>query len=86
MLMWEEWRTTVWQRLLGTVFRRECGGEACQRNDGKRVSSKPPPPCLNLWKNRNYPKEKKQKKGINLLLSVSPEAGCGVKVHVMCLM
>lgn len=24
--------------------------------------------------------------GINLLLSVSPEAGCEVKVHVMCLM
>jgi len=23
---------------------------------------------------------------INLLLSVSPEAGCGVKVHVMCLL
>jgi len=50
MLMWEEWRTTIWQRSLETVVHRECAGEADRRNDGKRVSSKPP--RLNLWKNR----------------------------------
>jgi hypothetical protein len=41
--MWEEWRITVWQRLLEVTVHRECVAEADQRNDGKKVSSKPPP-------------------------------------------
>jgi len=50
MPMWEEWRTTVWQRSLETVVYRECAVEAGRRNAGKKVSSKPL--RLNLWKNR----------------------------------
>jgi hypothetical protein len=55
MAMWKEWRTTVWQRSLGIVVHRECAVEADQRNDGKKVSSKPLRP--NLWKNRRKPIE-----------------------------
>ena len=55
MLMWEEWRTTVWQRSLGTVVRRECAGEAGRRNDGKRASS-----MLNLWRKK---KRRRRRRG-----------------------
>jgi hypothetical protein len=40
--MWEEWRITVWQRLLEIVVHRECVAEADRRNDGKKDSSNPP--------------------------------------------
>jgi len=58
--MWEEWRTTVWQRSLETVVHRECAVEAGRRNAGKKFSSKPL--RLNLWKNRRLPIEEEEKK------------------------
>jgi len=58
--MWEEWRTTVWQRSLETVVHRESAVEAGRRNAGKKALSKPL--RLNLWKNRRLPIEKKKKK------------------------
>ena len=72
--MWEEWRTTVWQRSLETVVHRKCAGEADRRSDGKRVSAMPPPPSLNLCKNRRQPiegeeEEEEKKKKIMMMMN-----------------
>jgi hypothetical protein len=39
MVMWREWRTTVWQRSPEIIVHRECATEAGRRNDGRQVST-----------------------------------------------
>jgi hypothetical protein len=35
LLMWREWRTTVWQKSPEIIVNRECAAEAGQKAEGK---------------------------------------------------
>jgi hypothetical protein len=42
MVMWREWRTTVWQRSPEIIVHRECAAEGDRRNNGRKVPTQLP--------------------------------------------
>jgi len=75
MPMCEEWWITVWQRSLEIVAHKECAVEAGRRNDGKKVSSKPPPAITSGRTGVSLLKRRRRRRQLNCIGDKSRQRG-----------